>query len=606
MQLATFGQFTPALQRRLNTWYSANDGNWSDPNTWISNAVDKKNVVSPRTGDNVYILHKVNFDISATVNNLTIQGKLSSNVNGLTLTVNGWLQSIGTIDFTSNNTNVLLYGYENYVLGTFTSGNSTITYTRAGDQNIMNLSYKNVVVHGIGKKYLTSNLTITGNLNVNDFQADTAFLECGTFDLTVNGTTSVTAPNGVANGNMGKSGAGNIIFKGAFNSNSNIVWSSSITNIEFQNGGAILGFSGNIVFNCPVTFTTNNQSLTGSTNGTFFNNTVTILGAITVTNTMGASGVSFNGIVTGNNVSSTLNNNGIMSLGTTTVPMSTGIFNYQNLTTSTLSYNFNGNYTLPYTSYANLIILGTGTKTLSGNTSCNNLSISLFLGGDSKLDCLTNNLTVNGTTIMQDNNAGILSSGTGTLLFIGAVTFNTSNFNYASNVTLEFRGGGSLQAFSAAFTCAATLNFTTNNQNITVNQSNTWSGAFNIANGITVNLTCGLTLLANATQFTGVLNGLGSTAICNIASGFFNYQNATAPMTTGKLYCNQTTNTFVYGASGNQDITTPSDPTTPGYKNLTLNGSGAKRLLGNVSVKGTYTLTSPATLNSNGFALTNP
>lgn len=63
-----------------------------------------------------------------------------------------------------------------------------------------------------------------------------------------------------------------------------------------------------------------------------------------------------------------------------------------------------------------------------------------------------------------------------------------------------------------------------------------------------------------------------------------------------------TLNSFFIYSSGTFTITDP----TPGYKNLTLATSGAKKLLGNVSVKGTYTLTGPATLNSNGFALTNP
>ncbi len=76
-------------------------------------------------------------------------------------------------------------------------------------------------------------------------------------------------------------------------------------------------------------------------------------------------------------------------------------------------------------------------------------------------------------------------------------------------------------------------------------------------------------------------------------------------MVTGKLYCNQAINTFIYDLASDQDMIVPSDP-TPGYKNLILNGSGAKKLLGNISVKGVYTLTSPATLNSNGFTLTNP
>jgi hypothetical protein len=103
---------------------------------------------------------------------------------------------------------------------------------------------------------------------------------------------------------------------------------------------------------------------------------------------------------------------------------------------------------------------------------------------------------------------------------------------------------------------------------------------------------------------TGTINGADGTAIFDNRS-FYTHNNAAAPMSTGKLYCNQAANTFIYGLAGNQDMTVPSDA-TPGYQSLTLQGSGAKRLLGNVSVKGTYTLTSPATLNTNGFALTNP
>jgi hypothetical protein len=114
----------------------------------------------------------------------------------------------------------------------------------------------------------------------------------------------------------------------------------------------------------------------------------------------------------------------------------------------------------------------------------------------------------------------------------------------------------------------------------------------------------GLNSTTGGIQTTGTINGADGTAIFDNRS-VCNYQNATAPMVTGKLYCNQATNTFIYGFGGNQDITVPSDP-TPGYQNLTLNGSGIKRLFGNVSVKSVYTLTSPATLNSNGFGLTNP
>src|SRR3954468_17775997 len=92
-------QFNLFVTRKFNTWYSINDGNWSDPSTWISNAVDPVYVTVPRSGDNVYILHNVNFDVNATVNNIYIQQKLSSNVNNLTLNVLGDLQCNGTLDF---------------------------------------------------------------------------------------------------------------------------------------------------------------------------------------------------------------------------------------------------------------------------------------------------------------------------------------------------------------------------------------------------------------------------------------------------------------------------------------------------------------------------
>ena len=175
-----------------------------------------------------------------------------------------------------------------------------------------------------------------------------------------------------------------------------------------------------------------------------------------------------------------------------------------------------------------------------------------------------------------------------------------------SNCDVEIRGGGRFEDFSNGSgtvpkTGTGTWNFTTNNQTIN-GQNNSFNFACNvvIATGITVTVNGATGLI-----FSNTLNGASSTATFN-NTGKVTYTGSSAPMSTGKLYCNQTAgNTFIYGALGNQDITVPSD-TTPGYQNLTLSGSGAKRLLGNVSVKGTYTLTGPATLNSNGFALTNP
>jgi hypothetical protein len=98
---------------------------------------------------------------------------------------------------------------------------------------------------------------------------------------------------------------------------------------------------------------------------------------------------------------------------------------------------------------------------------------------------------------------------------------------------------------------------------------------------------------------TGILNvTVSGSAFINQA--VFRYQNSQQPMQTGVLQCNSVVNTFIYNLVDNQNV-------TPGtYINLTLAGSGAKKLLGNVSVVNAYTLISPATLNSNGYTLTNP
>ncbi len=447
---------------------------------------------------------------------------------------------------------------------------------------------------------MVSNLTLAGNLIINAFSTDNAFMECTTFDLTVNGTTSIQTANSIAGGNFGKSGPGNLIFIGALTINSNIVFSSNITGIELRNGGALSGFGGSLNINCPVTFSTNSQTIAG--NSVNFNNTVTISGPITLTSTN--SSIYFYGIVNGDNASSTLNNSGFMNLGISTTPMAIGTFNYKNSSTSTLSYVFNGDFTLPYTTYAGLNIMGTGTKTLSGNTTIGlNLTVNNFDSGKAKLDCSTFNLTVNGTTSVNGtggaNDSGLLAVS-GTIVFVGACTINSNNLSYASGPTLEFRNGATLNPFGGSATISCDINFTTNNQTFTTQGNMEFAGNIILSGGITLSNTTASTGLVA----TGVINGSsGSDTFIN--TGFMNYQNTTAPMVIGKLYCNQAANTWVYGLAGSQDIQSPSDP-TPGYRNLTLSGSGVKRLLGNVSVKGMYTLTSPATLNSNGFSLTNP
>jgi hypothetical protein len=595
MQLATNpAQNHVMLRRRKNVWYSIHDGNWSDPNTWISNALDRHLITMPQMGDDVYINHTVTCDVTATVNNLYGNGYLSLST-GKILTINGSIQITGTVDQTATTTNLILNGYSNLIVNYTASTTGTITYNGLLTQNVMPLPYGSLTTSNSGGKLLTANTSLSGKLTVS------SNLECSTFDLTVNGITNIENAN---TGLFSKNGAGNLLFIGKFSADLSTGFAtinfSGNPNVEFRGGLSAQCFSFNTGTG-TFTFSTNNQSLT-LTSGVTWVAPILIRGAITLS-TNNSVNVPIPTVINGDNASSTLNNQTGLYLSSSTLPMATGIFNYMIGSSSViLGYVMNGTFTLPYTTYAGLYIGGTGVKTLGGNTTVQVLNVN------TNLECSTFNLTVNGTTSISNGDNGVFSkSGAGSLLFVGQFSANSS-VGYSTidwtggNPSIEFRGGLLVESFSFK-SGTGTFTFSTNNQTISVTGlggSGNWSAPILVSGSITLTNTSSSLFICS-----GALNGDNASSIFD-NRGTINYQNATAPMVTGKLYCNQAANTFIYGMAGNQDIQPPSDPSTPGYKNLTLQGSGAKKLLGNVSVKGTYTLTGPATLNSNGFALTNP
>ena len=108
--------------------------------------------------------------------------------------------------------------------------------------------------------------------------------------------------------------------------------------------------------------------------------------------------------------------------------------------------------------------------------------------------------------------------------------------------------------------------------------------------------------------FTGLLDGSDAVSTFRMGTGTptVSYRNATQPMATGVLDTSTNANTWIYGLN-NQDIKgSPTISPKQVYRNLTLNGTGVKTLQGYCSVLNTYTLTAPASLNLNGYTLTNP
>jgi len=585
--------FNLFLTRRTNVWFTVCDGNWSNANIWLSNAVGKKLICVPQVGDTVYVNHNITMDSNIAVNNMYISGSLKgTSLSAFTVTINGDLQVSGSglLDLSLQFNNLILNGYNNIIpYANFNAGNySTVTYNGSLDQFLLNIPYHNLTTQN-GEKYQVSDITIGGNFS------QQSNYEVGAYNLTVNGTSTIGAVGSYLFSK--NSSNGSILFVGNVDFEGNTDLSVGNSNVEFRGGFTVHTFSF-ISGSGTFTFSTNSQTANFSAYlGGSWNANIVVSGAITLTWT-GNSTVPLNGTINGTASGSTLTNTGTLYLGNSSIPMTTGVFNYQSSSTSILGYVFNGSLTLPYSSYAGLYIAGTGTKMLGVNT-----TVSYNMSNGGIFDCNGHNFSVTGTFT---NNGDFFATSFSSILFTGFAQINsgiTTGFDLRTgNPNVELRGGMDVHV-NSCYTGTGIFKFSTNNQNVNFSAYNggLCEAEFLISGAITVTFASGGSIPANS----GILNGDDAASIF-VNNGTFLYTNSQEPMQTGKLYCNQTANTFIYGASGNQNIVVPSDPTSAGYKNLTLQGSGAKTLLGNVSVKGTYTLTSPATLNSNTFSLTNP
>ncbi len=611
--------FNLTMLRKYNVWYSIKDGNWNDPSVWMSNG--RKKHAYPQPGDDVCINHNVTANlVFAFVGTTYALRNLTVNKNGTfvwafvgsgNFQINGNLQVYGTLDMTATNSNIFLSGVYNYIETFMTGTSSTVVYNAPFDQQIASVFYWSLRLTTVAAfqvtKYVTSNIIIYGNLSVDS----SCTFQLSEYSLAVFGSTSVIGSgfSSVLNPTLQKSSdIGSLLFIGDVNFNTaNKCLLSGSPNVEFRSGGMFTGWGVGIDLGTgTVTFSTNNQTISNNQGILYtINARIIISGAITVTFT-GNDRCAFVNDVNGTLSLSTLKINGsIYITNPTLVLMTIGIFDYKGGPNATVGYVFNGDYTLPYTDFVGLYINGTGIKSLSGNTI---ITGSLTVDTGAKLEAGSYDLTITGTTAINYPTGSLSKLGAGALVFIGSVNFNTDNINFSGNPTIEFRNGGlfthGIGPVHNDFG-TGTITFTTNNQTIgsVVSGDSYGTIAFNsniyIADGITV-------MMGHNAVVSGVINGLGLGSIFDVRSQIaLLYTNSIAPMLLGKLYCNQAANTFIYGKIGDQDIQVPNDLTS-GYYNLTLNGSGAKKLLGNISIKNTYTLTPPATLDTNGFSLTNP
>jgi hypothetical protein len=602
-----------AFRRKKNTWYSIADGSWTNKNIWISNS--RRRYDYPQPGDDVYVNHTVTSNTSVSINNLYISGSLLFDNVARTITVNGDIQVAGSVNMSNAAHNLILNGVNNYI-SNFTSGtNSTVTYARVGDQTVMNLTYCNMSINGGAIKSTAGSTTLNGNLIIINGK-----LELGGYNFIVNGTT--TLPQ---NGNfklLSKSGSGNVLFGGAVSMSNTQGYSA----IDFSGGNPTVECRGGLLFTYSSvnwfksgtgqwTFTTNNQSIniTTSNNGQlFFDCPILISGAITVTNinasnTGGVVYMQLNNIINGDNANSKFLNQGAVYFKNSTLPMATGIWDYLSSSASVVGYIFDGDYTLPYTSYQGLVIGGSGVKTLIGNTV---LSTYLIVLQSASLELSSYDLTVTSTSTINGS-ASLLKSSSGNVLFIGLLYvtgsggtgFGVLNFS-SGNPTVECRGGITISTLSGnILTGTGQWTFSTNSQ--TIEYRSSFSSTIDFYCPILISGAITVTIYtssgAGTLRFLNTVNGDNTASTLDnrlTGTSRFQYMANQRPMLTGVLQTNGAENTFIYNKAGDQDITGGT------YRTLTLAGSGVKTLQGNVVVATAYTLTAPATLNLNGYTRT--
>jgi hypothetical protein len=539
----------------------------------------------------------INFDAPITIASgitLTVAASMyaqfSNTINGASVTSN--LTNRGFIGFHT------LASVSSMTTGTFdrTSFANTVGYTGNYSTTIPFATFWNLTISGTGTKTLGANTTLNGNLVIQSTVSATDGLDTSTFNLFVNGTSQFTT--------LTSTGAGDITFVGAVSLNNGFgqLWRGfnfgGNPNVEFRNGITMTNNNNLVMGGGNYTFTTNSQTLSITNANALFPNG-TIIGAITLTFNANSGTNGFNSNPNGTVAGSTLRNQGTMRLnGDPSGVMSTGTFNVTTFATNIVIYSFNGNATIPLTTYGSLAIGGTGTKTLSGNTTIlTDLSYD-SLGGN--LECSTFNLTVNGTFGGVPSAPSVFSkTGSGSLLFVGFVATNQITWILSGNPTIEFRAGLRILNVNTGTQNMGngTITFSTNNQTLNSNNILTFNNPITISGAITL-IVEGFAAAGDFT-FAGVINGnnASSRLRAGTTSPIINYQNATQPMATGLLDTSTNLNTFIYG-NGNQNIRGGN------YRNLTFNGGGVKTLQGNVVRTGTYTLTPPATVNLNGFTLT--
>ena len=522
--------------------------------TGTSSTLDIKGIFDPGQSPTYTVISTVNFRV---YNNGTIR------VNAATFAANYNLSGTVTLSPGSN------VGYSS------TTVNQTVSSA---------YSYSTLIISGSGTKSLAANLPA---LNSSNASRGNIFVNSGTFNLgayTANRGTSRTGGSlNVANGAFLKIG-GTSNFPSNYNTNvltlgSTVEYNGTAQTISAQTYGNLIfsSGSGSSVKTMPGSaFTVEGDfsSLQGSGTSVSYTaaSNITFNGNINIGASTTFNGSSFSHIIGGNWI-----NNGTFtgSSGTLTFngPSSgisgSGTQNFNNLSfvasgisaASGTSLNVSGNISTSgagqFTHGSGGLITMTGaSKSITGtNIIFNDLTVSGSVTTNTSFT-INGNLSVSGslsasagTIIMAGSSKTISGTGTialSTLQVTGSIT-TASNFSISS--LLDVSGTFSASTGTATFTGASVLSGTANLFNATIN---------------------GTSLQLSATSILGIANNF------TITSGTLNV-TASLP------------NTVNFNGSGGQSVNAIA------YNNLILSNGNTKTAAGNITVNGTFTISTSTT-----------
>ncbi|WP_291147825.1 T9SS sorting signal type C domain-containing protein [Flavobacterium sp. UBA7680] len=502
LRLICLGMFFVFSTANATTYYTSVNGSPSTLGNWWTNMNGTGgNPANFTTPGDIFIIQ--NGDTMTTTAAWSITGSLQIATGGSLVVVNHNITISGTTTISgtlqhSNNTGTKIYV-------------GLVTVNSGGTWN--NSSNVGVTFRG----GITNNGTFTSGTGIQTFDTNAQVL---------NGTISISR----LTANIGVSNNGTLTVSNTLAGSSSLTNNSGATlNINTTNASGITSItnSGTATINASAAINTVTANFVNTSTGTLnISGSSTIAG---ITNNGTANLTSSGTITTFNNATAASQ----LNITATTTPIT-------NLTATVAgnTVNYNGTtQTIKGTTYSNLILSTSGTKTLGAATTNTN---SITLNNDTSLAMSTFSLTLSGNLINNGN--GTISGTTGGVTISGTSSQSVAGFTTTGTVLMNKTGN------------TATLTGNINGAAFTINGS---GGTLNLGTGLSHTFTGNVTLTA------GTLNGGSSTLNVNSTS-------TTAWGGTGTNF-NAGTSTVNFGGA-NQTLSSSSNT----FYNLYFTGSGNK------------------------------